>query len=59
MFCLERRRRWSDSYKGVPVSDDEEGDTVDKSVQNHVDTSKVREFLIATFHNQNRNTKTG
>ncbi|XP_018898521.1 actin-binding LIM protein 3 isoform X3 [Bemisia tabaci] len=39
----ERRRRWSDSYKGVPVSDDEEGDTVDKSVQNHVDTSKKEE----------------
>lgn len=29
-FIIERRRRWSDSYKGVPDSDEE--DTVDATV---------------------------
>lgn len=30
-MITERRRRWSDSYKGVPVSDDE--DTVDGTTE--------------------------
>uniref|UniRef100_A0A6M2DX49 Putative actin-binding lim zn-finger protein limatin involved in axon guidance n=1 Tax=Xenopsylla cheopis TaxID=163159 RepID=A0A6M2DX49_XENCH len=29
----ERRRRWSDTYKGVPVSDDEDQDETDASVK--------------------------
>lgn len=30
MFYLERRKRWSDSYKGVPDSDEDEVDATPK-----------------------------
>lgn len=33
VYVLERRRRWSDTYKGVPVSDDEDQDETDASVK--------------------------
>ncbi|KAK9501233.1 hypothetical protein O3M35_011983 [Rhynocoris fuscipes] len=37
----ERRRRWSDSYKGVPDSDEDEDDTVDASTASEVSKSKA------------------
>lgn len=42
MNISERRRRWSDSYKGVPDSDEE--DTVDKGVQKEPKDVKLKVF---------------
>lgn len=42
-YITERRRRWSDTYKGVPISDDE--DENDGKSEKETDDQKLKVII--------------